>query len=131
MAREEARARLSSDAAAQPSPTCESLRRACGDFVRHDRDGRPGWLINGEKMWTTGMHVATHVMTFARTSGADGDAKGITCFIVLVVVWRHGQPPSPVPATRAPRLMAATMACAGRPSLFVTLSLRTSASVTL
>ena len=50
--------------------------------VRHDRDGRPGWLINGEKMWTTGMHVATHVMTFARTSGADGDAKGITCFIV-------------------------------------------------
>ncbi len=50
--------------------------------VRHTRDGRPGWLINGEKMWTTGMHVATHVMTFARTSGADGDAKGITCFIV-------------------------------------------------
>ena len=44
---------------------------------------------------------------------------GITSFIVLVVVWRHGQPPSPVPATRAPRLMAAaTMACAGRPSLF-------------
>ena len=50
--------------------------------VRHDRDGQAGWLINGEKMWTSGMHRATHVMTFARTSGGDGDARGITCFIV-------------------------------------------------
>ena len=50
--------------------------------VRQDRDGQPGWLINGEKMWTTGMHVATHMMTFARTSGKDGDATGITCFII-------------------------------------------------
>jgi len=50
--------------------------------VRQDKDGQPGWLINGEKMWTTGMHVATHVMVFARTSGKDGDATGITCFIV-------------------------------------------------
>lgn len=48
----------------------------------HTRDGEPGWLINGEKMWTTGMHVATHVMVFARTSGEDGDAAGITCFLV-------------------------------------------------
>jgi len=50
--------------------------------VRQTRDGKPGWLINGEKMWTTGMHVATHCMTFARTSGQAGDAKGITCFLV-------------------------------------------------
>ena len=50
--------------------------------VRQDRDGQPGWLINGEKMWSTGMHVATHCMVFARTSGEDGDATGITCFIV-------------------------------------------------
>ena len=28
------------------------------------------------------MHVATHCMVFARTSGQDGDAAGITCFIV-------------------------------------------------
>jgi alkylation response protein AidB-like acyl-CoA dehydrogenase len=33
-------------------------------------------------MWTTGMHVATHCATFARTSGNDGDARGITCFLV-------------------------------------------------
>ena len=50
--------------------------------VRETRDGVDGWLINGEKMWTTGMHVATHVMTFARTSGEDGDAGGITVFLV-------------------------------------------------
>jgi alkylation response protein AidB-like acyl-CoA dehydrogenase len=50
--------------------------------VEQARDGKAGWLINGEKMWTTGMHVATHVMVFARTSGADGDAAGITCFLV-------------------------------------------------
>ena len=50
--------------------------------VREDKDGRPGWRIDGEKMWTTGMHVATHVMTFARTSGEDGDAGGITVFLV-------------------------------------------------
>ncbi|HEY8571052.1 acyl-CoA dehydrogenase family protein [Phenylobacterium sp.] len=50
--------------------------------VPHEKDGKPGWLIRGEKMWTTGMHVATHVMVFARTSGEDGDATGITCFIV-------------------------------------------------
>jgi acyl-CoA dehydrogenase len=50
--------------------------------IRQERDGQRGWLINGEKMWTTGMHTATHVMTFARTSGADGDARGITCFVV-------------------------------------------------
>ena len=50
--------------------------------VREEKDGKAGWRINGEKMWTTGMHVATHVMTFARTSGQDGDAGGITVFLV-------------------------------------------------
>jgi acyl-CoA dehydrogenase len=50
--------------------------------VREARNGVPGWRIDGEKMWTTGMHTATHVMVFARTSGNDGDARGITCFIV-------------------------------------------------
>lgn len=48
----------------------------------HVRDGEEGWLINGEKMWITGMHSATHCMTFARTSGKAGDASGITCFLV-------------------------------------------------
>ncbi|WP_293680599.1 acyl-CoA dehydrogenase [uncultured Phenylobacterium sp.] len=50
--------------------------------VRQDKDGKPGWLINGSKMWTSGMHHANYIMTFARTSGKAGDATGITCFIV-------------------------------------------------
>ena len=50
--------------------------------VREEKDGKPGWRIKGEKMWTTGMHAVSHVMVFARTSGKDGDATGITCFIV-------------------------------------------------
>lgn len=49
--------------------------------VRETRGGRPGWRIDGAKMWTTGMHVATHCCIFARTSGKDGDARGITAFI--------------------------------------------------
>ncbi len=52
--------------------------------VRETRDGVPGWLINGEKMWTTGTHVASHIMTFCRTSGEDGAAKGISCLIVPI-----------------------------------------------
>jgi acyl-CoA dehydrogenase len=50
--------------------------------VREQRDGVAGWRIDGEKMWTTGMHVATHCMLFARTSGEAGDAKGISTFLV-------------------------------------------------
>ena len=40
------------------------------------------WVINAHKRWNTGMHHATHDMVFARTSGNDGDADGITCFLV-------------------------------------------------
>ena len=47
--------------------------------VRH---GAAGYRIDGNKMWTTGVHVNSHVMTFARTSGDAGKARGITCFIV-------------------------------------------------
>jgi acyl-CoA dehydrogenase len=49
--------------------------------TRAVKDGK-GWRITGEKMWNTGLHEATHDFVFARTSGKDGDAKGITCFIV-------------------------------------------------
>ncbi|MBX7494370.1 acyl-CoA dehydrogenase family protein [Qipengyuania sp. 6B39] len=50
--------------------------------VRETRDGVDGWRIDGEKMWITGMHVATHCAMFARTGGKVGDASGITCFLV-------------------------------------------------
>ena len=50
--------------------------------VPETRDGVAGWLINGRKMWITGMHAAEWCGMFARTDGKDGDAKGITCFLV-------------------------------------------------
>ena len=46
------------------------------------RDGVDGWRINGEKMWTTGMHTASHCVTFVRTNGNDGESKGITALLV-------------------------------------------------
>ena len=49
--------------------------------TRAVKDGN-GWRINGEKMWNTGVHVATHDMVFCRTSGKDGEARGLTCLIV-------------------------------------------------
>jgi alkylation response protein AidB-like acyl-CoA dehydrogenase len=50
--------------------------------VRETRDGKSGWRINGEKMWTTGMHIASHALTLARTAGKDGEARGISAFLV-------------------------------------------------
>ena len=50
--------------------------------VPETRAGVDGWLINGQKMWTTGMHVATHCATFCRTSGEAGSARGISCLLV-------------------------------------------------
>jgi acyl-CoA dehydrogenase len=45
------------------------------------RDG-DDWVINGEKTWNTGIHVASHDMVMARTSGNPGDGAGITAFLV-------------------------------------------------
>ncbi|CAN5150670.1 acyl-CoA dehydrogenase family protein [soil metagenome] len=46
------------------------------------RSGVQGYVVSGDKMWTTGMHVATHCLTFARTSGEAGSARGITALLV-------------------------------------------------
>jgi acyl-CoA dehydrogenase len=45
------------------------------------RDGSD-WVIDGAKRWNSGIHHATHDLVFARTSGAPGDARGITAFLV-------------------------------------------------
>jgi acyl-CoA dehydrogenase len=45
------------------------------------RDGDE-WVINGEKTWNTGIHIANADMIMARTSGAAGDGAGITAFLV-------------------------------------------------
>lgn len=49
--------------------------------VPEARHGRAGFRIDGEKMWTTGMHTATHCVLFARTNGRDGDARGISALL--------------------------------------------------
>jgi acyl-CoA dehydrogenase len=41
-----------------------------------------GWVINGAKRFNTGVHRATHDLVFARTSGEQGQARGITAFLV-------------------------------------------------
>ena len=48
--------------------------------TRAERDG-DGWMINGVKRYASGMHDATRAIVYARTSGNDGDARGITAFI--------------------------------------------------
>jgi alkylation response protein AidB-like acyl-CoA dehydrogenase len=45
------------------------------------RDG-DDWVINGAKRFNSGMHHASHDMVFARTSGDEGKARGITAFLV-------------------------------------------------
>jgi alkylation response protein AidB-like acyl-CoA dehydrogenase len=59
---------------------------AHGSDVTHmdtaaERDGDE-WVIDGEKRWNTGMHIADWDLVFARTSGDDGDGTGITAFLV-------------------------------------------------
>jgi acyl-CoA dehydrogenase len=40
------------------------------------------WVINGTKRFNSGVHKASHDLVFARTSGKQGDADGITAFLV-------------------------------------------------
>lgn len=50
--------------------------------TRAEKQADGSWVINGAKMWQTGMHKATNCFIFARTSGKNGEPKGITCFNV-------------------------------------------------
>lgn len=49
--------------------------------TRAVRDG-DHWVINGMKRWNSQVGRAEANLVFARTSGKDGEAKGITAFIV-------------------------------------------------
>ncbi len=41
-----------------------------------------GWVLDGVKRFITGIDVASAVLVFARTSGADGKAAGISAFLI-------------------------------------------------
>jgi acyl-CoA dehydrogenase len=67
-------------------------------FAEEDGDE---WVINGEKTWNTGIHVASHDIIFARTAGKAGDGEGITAFLtpsdapgfeVLEYLWTFNMP---------------------------------------
>ncbi len=45
------------------------------------RDGSD-WILNGAKRFNTGLHSATTDLIFARTSGAPGEPRGVTAFLV-------------------------------------------------
>ena len=47
------------------------------------KDGNGSWVINGSKIFTTGAHIASHVIAVVRTSGFEEKrARGITMFLV-------------------------------------------------
>jgi hypothetical protein len=49
--------------------------------TRAERDGED-WVIHGTKRWISNLHLADQVLVFARTSGRDGAAEGLTAFLV-------------------------------------------------
>ena len=49
--------------------------------VRHEQDGQSGWLLNGQKTWTTSAHFAEWYWLGTRTD-PDNKHKGITLMLV-------------------------------------------------
>jgi alkylation response protein AidB-like acyl-CoA dehydrogenase len=59
--------------------------------TRAERAG-DDWVINGTKRWISNVQVADQVLVFARTSGPDGAAEGLTAFLVPTDVPGFGSP---------------------------------------
>ena len=59
--------------------------------TRAQRDG-DDWVITGAKRWISNVHQADHVLVFARTSGRDGAAGGLTAFFVPTDAPGFGDP---------------------------------------
>jgi alkylation response protein AidB-like acyl-CoA dehydrogenase len=65
--------------------------------VRHTKDGQEGWLLNGQKTWTTSAHFAEWYWLGTRTD-PDNKHKGITLMLVpldqpgveIVGIWTMG-----------------------------------------
>ena len=45
------------------------------------RDGE-GWIINGQKIWTSAAHIGAYAVCVTRSDPSSAKHKGLTCFIV-------------------------------------------------
>jgi len=54
-----------------------------GVQCRADRDG-DGWVVNGQKVWTSGAHNAAFGLLLARSDGTGTSHSGLTTFIVAM-----------------------------------------------
>ncbi len=66
-----------SEAGRRHGPRVDPLQRAAGEG-----DGDPYYLVNGQKMWTTGGHAADYVWLAVRTDPDAPKHKGISVLIV-------------------------------------------------
>lgn len=48
---------------------------------RAERDG-DGWLLNGQKMFTTGGHIADYILLLTRTDNSGAKHQGLTVFVL-------------------------------------------------
>lgn len=44
--------------------------------------GSDGWILSGQKMFTTGGHIADYIFMLTRTDSSGAKHQGLTCFIV-------------------------------------------------
>lgn len=41
-----------------------------------------GWILNGQKVWTSGAHYSDYGLLLARTGGSADSYRGLTCFVL-------------------------------------------------
>ena len=70
-----------------------------------EKDGNE-WIVDGTKCWITNSTFADAIIVFARTSGEDGDAGGISAFVVDDdnPGWEQGRPQRPMGDDEAGRI---------------------------
>ena len=68
-----------SGASCSPSPPAAPTSRACAPARRSDGDD---WIINGQKIWTSGAHYSDYGILITRTDPTVPKHKGLTMFFL-------------------------------------------------